>query len=50
MKLNPEALQVVSFQTEDAQAGVTGPLLPNDTSAPTAATMCEFCGSDSGCW
>lgn len=50
MKLNPEALRVVSFRTEDAVAQVTGPLLPHDTSAPTAATMCEFCASDSGCW
>ncbi|HEX6040179.1 hypothetical protein [Longimicrobium sp.] len=50
MKLNPEALRVVSFQTEEAAVQSMVTLLPNETGAPTAATMCEICASDSGCW
>jgi hypothetical protein len=50
MKLHPDALQVVSFQTEAVQGQSAGTSVPNETSTPTAATMCEFCASDSGCW
>lgn len=50
MKLNPDALQVVSFQTDAVQSQHANTFVPNETSTPTAATMCEFCASDSGCW
>ncbi len=49
MKLNPEALNVESFETDVSTYGTQYPILPN-TGSPTAATFCEFCGSDSGCW
>ncbi|HST60058.1 MAG TPA: hypothetical protein VLK84_15235 [Longimicrobium sp.] len=48
MKLNPEALEVESFPTAASDAAQS-PIRP-DTGTPTAATLCEFCGSDSGCW
>lgn len=51
MKLNPEALRVVSFETEAAQSqSQTWPTLVPDTNDPTAATFCEFCATDSACW
>jgi hypothetical protein len=48
MKLNPDALEVESFPTAASDAALS-PIRP-DTGTPTAATFCEFCGSDSGCW
>lgn len=49
MRLDPEALVVSSFDTvgepqTDAYRAAA------ETGTPTAATMCEFCASDSGCW
>ncbi|HYW11333.1 MAG TPA: hypothetical protein VE871_05230 [Longimicrobium sp.] len=48
MKLTPEALDVESFPMTAAHAAQS-PIRPR-TGSPTAATFCEFCGSDSGCW
>jgi hypothetical protein len=49
MKLNPEDLDVASFDTVgDPQADAYRAI--GETGTPTAATMCEFCASDSGCW
>lgn len=49
MKLNPEALAVESFPATAASDAAQSPIRPG-TGTPTAATLCEFCASDSGCW
>jgi hypothetical protein len=49
MKLNPEDLDVTSFDTV-GESRTDAYRVIGETSTPTAATMCEFCASDSGCW
>lgn len=48
MRLDAEAVDVESFHAVASDAAQS-PVRPN-TGSPTAATLCEFCASDSGCW
>jgi hypothetical protein len=43
MKLNPEDLDVMSFETE---ASAISPILPTNPNDPTPATWCRICPDD----
>lgn len=43
MKLNPDELKVVSFETAGASRGACSTMLPTITSETTEGTFCEIC-------
>lgn len=53
-RLHLDQLDVVSFDTLLDPATPRAEILTQHqqvrTNGPTAATLCEFCASDSGCW